>query len=100
MIADIYRGGNDESTMGPELDVSDNTFDNCNTPDETPLFKLTGVQRSKFFFNSFAGSNPCKKLVSYHDIVRARHMFARNILNRSGTLEINQFVTEERNTIQ
>ena len=97
---DIYRGGNDESTLGPDLVVAENTFDNCSTEDDAPLISLTGIQKTLFFFNSFVDCNPAKQLIIYKDTVRARHELTRNIITRSGSIQSNQFVTEEKNSIQ
>ena len=100
MIMDIYRGGNDESTLGPDLLVIDNSFDNCNTEDDAPLVKLTGVQKTNFSFNAFMECNPQKSLIVYKDTVRARHIEIRNLFTKSGNIERNNFVTEEKNNIQ
>ena len=97
---DIYRGGNDESTLGPDLVAIDNSFDNCNTEDNAPLIKLTGVQQSNFSFNAFMECNPQKTLILYKDVVRARHIENRNLFTRSGNIERNNFVIEENNIIQ
>jgi hypothetical protein len=100
MIMDLMQEPNIIKKVRLHLTVEENTFDNCNTSAGDPLFNLTGVHRSNFFFNSFASSNPGKKLVAYHDAVEAQHIFTRNILTRSGTIEPNQYVTETHNTIQ
>ena len=100
MIMDIYRGGNDESTLGPNLVAIDNSFDNCNTEDDAPLIKLTGVQQTNLSFNAFMECNPQKSLILYKDTVRARHIENRNLFTRSGNIERNNFVTEEKNIIQ
>jgi poly(beta-D-mannuronate) lyase len=99
-ILDIYRGGNDESTLGPDLLLEENSFENCNTENEAPLLSLTGVQQSTLFFNSFIECNPGKTLILFKDIVRARHLLSRNVVTASGTIRTNQFVTEDKNSIQ
>ena len=100
MIMDIYRGGNDESTLGPDLQMVDNTFENCNTENDAPLIMLTGVQQSNIFFNAFMDCNTQKSLIRYKDIVRALHLENRNIFTRSGNIDRNNFVIEEKNIIQ
>ncbi len=99
-LLDIYRGGNDESTMGPDLQVHENVFDNCHTPDSSALFQLTGVQETEIFFNSFSSCNEQSVLIAYQDWVRAKHSLSRNVITRSGRVEENQFLVAEKNTIQ
>jgi poly(beta-D-mannuronate) lyase len=94
----IYRGGSDESTLGPDLTFSHNRLINC-TSDDT-LIKLTGVQGTNIFSNNFSNCNPSSTLILYKDLVRARHSFERNILTGSGKIEKNAFVTEKGNTIK
>ncbi len=98
-LIDIYRGGNDESTLGPDLVFSHNMITNCNT-DSNPLITLTGVQQSAIFSNQFTGSNKTGRLLSYQDTVRATHRFEKNILNSSGRIQENRFVTQTDNSIQ
>ncbi len=100
MLMDLNLEANNQNKVQLHLTVEENTFDNCNSSALDPLFNLKGVHRSNFFFNSFASSNPGKKLVAYYDAAAAQHIFTRNILTRSGTLEANQYVTESHNTIQ
>ncbi|MBC7873469.1 MAG: hypothetical protein H7Y01_05715 [Ferruginibacter sp.] len=99
-LLNIYRGGNDESTMGPLLFFSHNKITNCTTATNDALISLTGIQVTTIFTNNFSGSNRAGILVRYKDTVRARHRFDKNILINSGTLEKNKFVTETGNTIQ
>ena len=44
---DLYRGGNDESTLGPLLTVDHCTFDNVGNAADGYVLKLTGVQWSE-----------------------------------------------------
>jgi len=60
---------------------------------------FTGVQITDIFANQFTNANPSATLISYKDIVRARHRFAQNNLTGSGELQKNGFVTETNNTI-
>lgn len=98
-LINIYRGGNDESTLGPDLIFSHNMVTNCNN-DSIPLIKLTGVQQSAIFSNQFSGSNKTGTLLRYHDIVRATHFLEKNILNNSGRVEENSFVIQKDNSIK
>jgi len=97
-MLNIYRGGSDESTLGPNLTFSHNKLRNCSDAD--PLITLTGVQVSNIFSNSFSECNPSSTLILYKDLVRARHNLERNTLIKSGKIETNIFVTEKSNTIK
>jgi len=97
-LLNIYRGGSDESTLGPSLTFSHNKLSNCSSADA--LITLTGVQVSTIFSNSFSNCNPSSTLIFYKDLVRARHSLERNILSNSGKIEKNVFVTEKSNTIK
>ena len=96
-LLNVYRGGNDESTLGPNLSFSHNKLSNCKTSDNGALIKLTGVQISNIFSNNFSGCNPSAALIIYKDTVRARHNLEKNKLSGSGRIEKNQFVTEGDN---
>ena len=97
-LLDVYRGGNDESTLGPNLSFSHNKLSKCNGND--PLIRLTGVQVSNIFSNSFLACNPSAGLITYKDIVRARHNLEKNKFSGCGRIEKNQFVTERDNIIK
>jgi len=97
-LLNVYRGGSDESTLGPNLTFSHNKLSNCNAAD--PLITLTGVQVSNIFSNSFSNCNPSSTLIFYKDIVRAKHNFESNTLTNSGKIAENVFVTERGNTIR
>jgi poly(beta-D-mannuronate) lyase len=99
ILLQVYRGGNDESTLGPQLTFSRNNITDCKAPDNAPLFVFTGVQITNIFANQFTNANPSATLISYKDTVRARHRFAQNSLTGSGELLKNGFVTETNNTI-
>ena len=99
-MLDIYRGGNDESTLGPDLTFSHNRLSNCVSSGTNPLLSLTGIQVTNIFSNNFSASNPASTLILYKDTVRARHSFEKNILSNSGSLEKDQYVTEKNNTIK
>lgn len=99
-LLDIYRGGNDESTLGPELGFSHNRLTNCNTDAASSLITLTGVQVSNIFSNTFLACNSSGALITYKDIVRARHNLEKNSFTGSGSVVKNQFVTERGNVIK
>ena len=96
-LLNVYRGGNDESTLGPNLSFSHNKINNCNNKATDPLIMLTGVQVSNIFSNNFSGCATSATLIAYKDMVRARHSVQKNILSNSGKIETNQFVAEKNN---
>lgn len=93
-VMSIYRGGNDESTMGPLLQVSGNTFTNCSTPGAEALITLYGVQRTYIEKNKFSSCNSGKTIIQYKDAVRAVHLLQNNTITGSGIIEKNKFVKE------
>lgn len=56
-IASVYRGGRDESTFGPHIDVTGSHFDNIGRG-VAPLFLLHGFQKASFVGNTVSGANP------------------------------------------
>lgn len=100
IILNIYRGGNDESTMGPNLYFSHNRISDCSTTDGSALLMLTGVQQTRIFSNQFLRSNPSANLITYKDTVRARHWLEKNTITSSGSVAENGFVMSKENTIQ
>lgn len=100
VLLNIYRGGNDESTMGPQLSFSHNRITGCRTADNSSLMQLTGVQQTTIFSNNFSHSNATATLISYKDIVRARHLLEKNILAGSGKIEENGFVVKRENVVE
>ncbi|MET0392224.1 MAG: chondroitinase-B domain-containing protein [Chitinophagaceae bacterium] len=95
ILIDIYRGGNDESTLGPKLFFANNTVTNCNAGDNNGLIRLTGVQYSSLTGNRFSGCAPAGLLIVYSDAVRADHQLRNNQFVSSGTIRKNKFVTEQ-----
>ncbi len=91
----VYRGGNDESTMGPFLLFSNNKIKDCEA--SSPLLLLTGVQVTKILSNSFTNANASSALITYKDIVRARHFFEENLLTQSGKVEKIQLAANKEN---
>jgi poly(beta-D-mannuronate) lyase len=93
-LLDIYRGGNDESTMGPYLMVNENYFAGCAAADGKPLIQLTGVQKTRFLRNTFTDCSIGKTLFAYKDIVRADHLLKANVIKNSGEIQANNFVKQ------
>ena len=89
-LAVIYRGGNDESTMGPIFSFSANKIVNCNTNE--PLIGLFGVQLSTIDNNIFTASNKTGNIISYTDNTKAFHYQKNNSTLESGAIQENKFV--------
>ena len=92
ILMDIYRGGNDESTLGPNLVFANNQIKGCNTEKGNPLISFTGVQVTNLKGNQFIESNATGVIIAYKDIVRARHWLEKNTITGSGRIEKDQFV--------
>ena len=97
VLLDLYRGGSDESTLGPNLAFSANTINNYNSTNNDALIQLTGVQKTRITGNVFKNSNASKPLIIYKDNVRASHYLSHNTFIHSGSLLKNNFVTEGEN---
>ncbi len=89
-LATIYRGGNDESTMGPIFTFSNNKMLNCTA--NGALIELFGVQQSNVNNNAFTSSNIAGKTVAYTDNTKAFHYQKNNSSVNSGTIQENKFV--------
>ncbi|WP_336987079.1 polysaccharide lyase 6 family protein [Altererythrobacter aquiaggeris] len=62
-IADVYRGGSDESTFGPYVNISGNALADvgrASTNRSGAAINLHGVQTAKLSGNAFAGSAPLR----------------------------------------
>lgn len=89
-LATIYRGGNDESTMGPIFTFSNNKMLNCTS--NGALIELFGVQQSNVNNNVFTSSNIAGKTVAYTDNTKAFHYQKNNSIVNSGAIQENKFV--------
>ena len=92
-LAVIYRGGNDESTMGPIFSFSSNKIVNCSANE--PLIGLFGVQQSNINNNMFTASNKSGNIIAYTDNTKAFHYQKNNSVNSSGTIQENKFVINQ-----
>lgn len=95
LLLAIYRGGNDESTMGPDLTFSNNRIKNSNSGTSTPLISLYGVQKTLLEKNQFSNCNPGMILVTYEDVVRALHRLKNNQFSNTGSIKKNKYVLED-----
>jgi poly(beta-D-mannuronate) lyase len=89
-LAVIYRGGNDESTMGPIFSFSANKMVNCTS--NGALIELFGVQQSNIYNNQFSSANKGSKIIAYTDNTKAFHYQKNNSATESGTIQENKFV--------
>jgi poly(beta-D-mannuronate) lyase len=89
-LALIYRGGNDESTMGPIFSFAANKIVNCAANE--PLLGLFGVQQSTIENNMFTASNATGNIIVYTDNTKAFHYQKNNSVNQSGAIQENKFV--------
>ena len=89
-LAVIYRGGNDESTMGPIFSFSANKIVNCSANEA--LFGLFGVQQSTIENNMFTASNKSGNIIAYTDNTKAFHYQKNNSTLESGAIQENKFV--------
>jgi len=87
----LYRGGNDESTMGPKLYFEDNKI--VNNTSNNGLIDLMGVQRSFIRNNYFENSSIGNNLILYKDKVKASHILKNNTISNCGSIVENQFVS-------
>ena len=89
-LAVIYRGGNDESTMGPIFSFSTNKIVNCSANEA--LIGLFGVQQSTIENNMFTASNKSGNIIAYTDNTKAFHYQKNNSTLESGAIQENKFV--------
>jgi hypothetical protein len=90
----ILRSGKDESTLGPLVQIKNNTFNQI-ASDNAPFILLNGVQQSLIQNNRFNNCNPTNKLIEYIDEVRAAHALTSNQFEQSGTIIKNNYVTQK-----
>src|SRR6185369_3963201 len=95
-LLNLYRGGNDESTMGPSLLFTHNSISNDES--NKPWLQLTGVQKTNISDNQFNTKDHGQTLIVYKDVVRAHHLLTGNFL--PGKFETNQFVKAGKNIMK
>jgi poly(beta-D-mannuronate) lyase len=99
-ILNMLRGGNDESTMGPDLIFNKNIITNCSTANGSPLIHNFGTQLTLIEKNIFTNSNAGKILIQYEDLVRSVHRLRNNTIAGSGSIDANKFVISSNNLIK
>lgn len=89
-LLNMLRGGNDESTMGPMVEMTGNEFVDCNSG-EKPLIEFYGTQVTDINANRFENANKGGTLIRWTDIVKAKHRYANNTVLNSGELQGNMY---------
>ena len=79
-ILDVYRGGADESTLGPDIKFTNNVVSHVDNRPDLPLIQLYGVQRTEINNNQFKNSGSAGTLIKYTDVVRARHILGKKVI--------------------
>ena len=96
----MLRGGNDESTLGPNLLFTNNNLTDCNRGSEEAIIHLYGTQYSHMENNTFTNCNPGKNLLLFEDAVRANHQLRNNLFSGSGKVITNKYVVEVGNVVR
>ncbi|MEO8405675.1 MAG: polysaccharide lyase 6 family protein [Chitinophagaceae bacterium] len=93
-ILNMLRGGNDESSMGPDLLFTKNTLTNCKPSgaNATAAIWLWGIQRTVIGNNSFTNCYSNCELIKYEDAVRADHTLINNSVKASGVIIKDKYV--------
>jgi poly(beta-D-mannuronate) lyase len=99
-IITTLRSGSDESTMGPLFFFTNNKLNNCFTENNEALICNNGVQYSQMENNEFINCNSNKILIQFEDIVSAKHVFTKNVLENSGKIKSNKFTEISNNIIR
>lgn len=75
----FYRGGNDESTVGPHLNIDHCVFDNVNNTAEASMLKLVGIQRvsiTNCIFSNSPEVNYVVELYGKYNVMSHCNIFA------------------------
>jgi poly(beta-D-mannuronate) lyase len=100
-VADLYRGGTDESTFGPHFELRGSTLDNVGHSKRNrsgAAVRLLGVQRADVIDNVFTGSRPLRVELTVGDpvtVIRSntfRSTPAPEILNGEALVADNEVV--------
>ena len=84
---DLYRGGNDESTLGPYLKVNHCLFENVNNKELGSVLRLIGVQNASVSNSIFSNSGRGGRTIKFEE-TRWNHCIVKNCnLFNSGRIE-------------
>lgn len=84
---DLYRGGNDESTLGPFLTIDHCTFHNVANVELCYVLKLIGVQQSEIKNSLFSESGQAGRIARYEDFRGTRNYIHHCNVYKSGRVE-------------
>ena len=84
---DLYRGGNDESTLGPFLTIDHCTFHNVANVELCYVLKLIGVQQSDIRNSIFSESGQAGRIARYEDFRGTRNYMHHCNLFKAGRVE-------------
>lgn len=84
---DLYRGGNDESTTGPSLQIDHCTFFNVENKELGAAINLTGVQDIRITNSVFSNSGKSGRVIRLEDQGWIKSQINHNIFHNSGRFE-------------
>ena len=84
---DLYRGGNDESTLGPFLTIDHCTFHNVANVELCYVLKLIGVQQSDIKNSLFSESGQSGRVARYEDFRGTRNYMHHCNFYKAGRVE-------------
>ena len=92
-VLDLIRTGNDESTMGPIVRITNNSFTNLQSNAlDKPMIRFAGVQKTLLENNRFINCYTSKVMILYQDEVKAAHRLKGNQSEGSGQIQTNKFL--------
>lgn len=95
-VLDLVRTGNDESTMGPIVKISNNSFNKLQPiASDKPMIHFAGVQKTLLEKNRFSNCYTNQTMILYQDEVKAAHSIKKNTTENSGKLQTNKFLVIE-----
>ncbi len=97
-IADVYRGGTDESTFGPHVTVTNSKFDKigANKRNKTGgSFRLHGAQVTLLEGNTFTDARP---VIIDHTVGEPKTRLMNNDFGQSATPRIVELNSDKKNT--
>jgi poly(beta-D-mannuronate) lyase len=95
-VLDLVRTGNDESTMGPIVKITNNSFNNLESiAIDKPMIHFAGVQKTLLEKNRFINCYTSKVMILYQDEVKAAHRIKNNTVDNSGKIQTNKFLVSE-----
>ena len=64
----LYRGGNDESTSGPSLNVENSVFNNVDNKEQGSVLRLIGVQKAQINKCTFINSGQGGAIIRFNEM--------------------------------